>query len=184
MKIVTKRFLLRDFIQADEPAFFAYRADPRYAEFCSQEEVSPNHTCELLRLFKQWAAESPRCNYQLAIIDRRKPQELVGCCGLRQEHSDSDWAELGIELAPQFWGRYAYAIEIASALIEFGFRNLGLKEIRGVSISANLRVARLAQRYGFVAVDTRSSPDWMGERGWHQIEWQLKRESWESFAIH
>ncbi|MGL4881287.1 MAG: GNAT family N-acetyltransferase [Waterburya sp.] len=176
MKIFTKRFILRDFIKEDEPAFFAYRADPRYAEFCTPEELTPNHTRQLLNLFNHWASEHPRRNYQFAIIDRRKAQELIGCCGLRQEGYDCDnRAEIGIELAPQFWGRYAYAIEIAKALIDFGFHDLGLQEIRGISVSANLRVARLAERYGFVAIATSSS-----ERRWNQTEWQLTRQSWET----
>ncbi|NMG10709.1 GNAT family N-acetyltransferase [Brasilonema sp. UFV-L1] len=182
MEIVTKRFLLRDFIKEDEQEFFAYHADSRYAEFCAPEEVAPSHTRELLCLFSQWAAQRPRLNYQLAIARRQNSQELIGCCGLRRESHDSDKAELGIELAPQFWGRYAYAIEVAIALIEFGFRELELKEIRGISVSANLRVARLAHRYGFVIIGTRPSPDWMRERGWSQIEWQLTRESWESLS--
>ncbi|MBN3905108.1 MAG: GNAT family N-acetyltransferase [Nostoc sp. NMS1] len=182
MEIVTKRFLLRDFIKEDEPSFFAYRADPRYAEFCTPEEVAPSYTRELLCLFGQWADEHPRLNYQLAIVDRRSLQELIGCCGLRRDSHGSDRAELGIELAPQFWGRYAYAIEVAKALIEFGFRDLALKEIRGISVSANLRVTRLAHRYGFVAIGTLPSPDWMCERGWSQTEWQLTQESWESVA--
>ncbi|MBD2123252.1 GNAT family N-acetyltransferase [Trichocoleus sp. FACHB-262] len=182
MEIVTKRFLLRDFIQEDEPAFMAYHADPKYAEFCAPEEVSPNRTRELLHLFGQWATESPRRNYQLAIRDRRKLHELIGCGGLRREGYGADQAELGIELAPQFWGRYAYAIEIAQALIHFGFRDLGLKEIRGVSVSANLRVTRLAQRYGFVEVGPRPSPSWMTARGWSQTEWQLTREAWEHLS--
>ena len=183
MEIVTKRFLLRDFIKEDEPSFFAYHADPRYAQFCAPEEVAPSYTRELLSLFGQWAAERPRLNYQLAIVDRRNSQELlIGCCGLRRESHTSDQAELGIELAPQFWGRYAYAIEVANAVIEFGFRDLGLKEIRGISVSANLRVARLAHRYGFVAIGTRPTPDWMCERGWSQTEWQLTQESWESLS--
>ena len=179
MEIVTKRFLLRDFIKEDEPAFFTYRAEPRYAEFCAPEEVVPSHTRELLRLFSQWAAERPRRNYQLAIVLRRNSRELIGCCGLRRESDDANWAELGIELAPQFWSRYAYAVEVANALIEFGFRDLELKEIRGFSVSANRRVARLAQKYGFVAIDTPYSPEWMRERGWRQTEWQLTRESWD-----
>jgi len=179
MEIVTKRFLLRDFTPEDAPAFLAYHAEPRYAEFCAPEDVTPRQTLELLRLFSQWAAESPRRNYQLAIRDRRKSLELIGCGGLRREGYGADQAELGIELAPQFWGRYAYAIEIAHALIEFGFRDLGLKEIRGISVSANLRVARLAQRYGFVEIGQHPSPDWMTARGWSQTEWQLTRETWE-----
>ena len=174
----TKRFLLRDFIQEDEPAFLAYHADPRYAEFCSSAEVTPSFTHELLQRFMQWAIEVPRSNYQLAIVDRRN-RELIGCGGLRQEGYAAGQAELGIELAPQFWGRYAYAIEIGKALIDFGFRNLGLKEIIGVSVSANLRVSRLAERYGFQAVGTQPGSDWMRARGWSQIEWRLTRESWE-----
>jgi [ribosomal protein S5]-alanine N-acetyltransferase len=178
MEIVTQRFLLRDFIPADEPAFSAYRADPRSTEFCAAAEVTRSFSRELLQRFSQWAAEFPRRHYQLAVVDRRSSQ-LVGCAGLRREQNNSDWAELGIELASQFWGRYAYAIEIAAALIEFGFRDLDLQEIRGISVSANRRVTRLAQRYGFVAISTPPSPDWMKERGWHHIEWQLTRQIWK-----
>jgi [ribosomal protein S5]-alanine N-acetyltransferase len=178
MEIVTQRFLLRDFIPEDEPAFSAYRADPRYAEFCTAAEVTTRFSHELLQLFKQWATELPRRHYQLAIVDRRSPQ-LIGCAGLRREKENADWAELGIELAPQFWGRYAYAVEVAAALIEFGFRTLDLQEIRGISVSANRRVARLAQRYGFVAISTLPGLAWMQERGWHQIEWQLTRQTWK-----
>ncbi len=182
MKIITKRFLLRDFTGEDEPAFFAYHSDPRYAEFCSPEEVTPEHTRKLVNLFMQWATERPRRNYQLAITDLGNPRELLGCCGLRCESYALGQAELGIELAPKYWGRYRYAIEVVAALLEFGFHNLALQEVRGISINANVRVARLAQRYGFVVVGTRSDSDWLRARGWSQTEWQLTREKWESIS--
>jgi ribosomal-protein-alanine N-acetyltransferase len=178
IEITTKRFLLRDFVQEDEPAFLAYHTDPRYAEFCSAEEVAPDFTHQLFQRFMQWASAVPRRNYQFAIVDRRNLQ-LIGCGGLRQDGYVTRQAELGIELAPQYWGRYAYAIEVGKALIDFGFRGLELKEIIGLSISANLRVARLAERYGFQAIDTQPGSDWMRVRGWSQIKWQLARESWE-----
>ncbi|MBN8564195.1 MAG: GNAT family N-acetyltransferase [Leptolyngbya sp. UWPOB_LEPTO1] len=178
MEIITKRFLLRDFVQEDEPAFLAYHADPRYAEFCSPEEVTPDFTDQLFQRFMEWATDVPRCNYQLAVIDRRN-LELIGCGGLRQDNDATGQAELGIELAPLYWGRYAYAIEIGKALIDFGFRNLGLEEIIGISVSANLRVSRLAERYGFQVLDAQPGSDWMQMQGWSQIKWQLTRESWE-----
>lgn len=178
MEILTKRFLLRDFVQEDASAFFAYHADPRYAEFCSPEEVTPGFTHQLFQQFRQWATEVPRCNYQLAIVDRRN-LELIGCGGLRQDGYATGQAELGIELAPQHWGRYAYAIEIGKALIDFGFCNLGLEKIIGISVNVNLRVSRLAERYGFQAIDTQPGSDWMQMQGWSQIKWQLTRESWE-----
>jgi RimJ/RimL family protein N-acetyltransferase len=178
MEIITKRFLLRDFVQEDEPAFLAYHADPRYAEFCSPEEVTLDFTHQLFQRFMQWATEVPRCNYQLAIVDRRN-LELIGCGGLRQDRDAAGQAELGIELAPHYWGRYAYAIEIGKALIDFGFRDLGLEKIIGISVNVNLKVSRLAERYGFRAIDTQSGSDWMQMQGWSQIKWQMTRESWE-----
>ncbi len=95
---------------------------------------------------------------------------MLGCCGLRGERYGADKAELGIELAPQYWGCYRYAIEVASDLLEFGFGELGLQEVRGFSISANARVTRLAHRYGFVAISSRPGSDWMQARGWSQTE--------------
>jgi len=181
VEIITKRFLLRDFIQEDEPAFLAYHADPRYAEFCSPEEVALDFTHQLFQRFMQWSTEVPRHNYQLAIVDHRN-LELIGCGGLRQDGDAAGQAELGIELAPQYWGRYAYAIEVGKALIDFGFRDLELEEIVGISVNANLRVSRLAERYGFRAIATQLGSDWMQMQGWNQIKWQLTRESWEHWV--
>jgi [ribosomal protein S5]-alanine N-acetyltransferase len=178
VEVLTKRFLLRDFVQEDESAFLAYHADPRYAEFCSPEEVTPDFSHQLLQRFIQWATEVPRHNYQLAIVDRRNLQ-LIGCGGLRQDGYAAGQAELGIELAPQYWGRYAYAIEVGKALIDFGFRDLELEKILGISVSANLKVSRLAECYGFQAIGTQSGSDWMQMQGWSQIKWQLTKESWE-----
>jgi len=179
MELVTKRFLLRDFVGEDAPAFEAYHSDPRSLEFYGAEEAKPEHARELIELFRAWAAEQPRLNYQLAIIRRDEPHALVGCCGLRTEGSTQGKAELGIELVPHYWGRYGYAIEVMCALVEFGFRSLGLKEIYGSTVSANSRVGRLASSFGAVAV-TRPTPAWMSARGWSQIEWQITREQWEN----
>ena len=178
MEVITNRFLLREFTYDLEPALLAYHADPRYAEFCKPEEVKPDYTRELLRLFIQWANEEPRRNYQFAIVPLQNPKVLLGCCGLRGEGYSDDSSELGIELAPDYWGRYRYAIEVASGLLEFGFRELRLQEVRGFSKSANARVTRLAHRYGFVAVSSRPGSDWMQARGWSQTGWQLTRERW------
>lgn len=133
-------------------------------------------------LFRSWAAERPRRNYQLAIIRRREPQQLVDCCGLRSAESAAGRAELGIELAPQYWGRYAYAIEVMRALAEFGFDRLELNEIYGSTVSVNARIARLAGSLGAVAV-ARPSPAWMLARGWSQVEWQITRERWQSSRL-
>jgi [ribosomal protein S5]-alanine N-acetyltransferase len=178
MEIVTNSFLLRDFHEEDATAFLEYHVDPRSLEFYEAEEVKPGYAQQLLETFNNWAAEEPRRNYQFAIVQRQGSQ-LVGCCGLRSADSEAGKAELGIELAPEFWGRYRYAIEIMKALVEFGFGNLQFREIYGSTVSANVRIARLASSFGAV-VRTRPTPAWMAAQGWAKIEWYVTREQWES----
>ncbi|MGH6902894.1 MAG: GNAT family N-acetyltransferase [Geminicoccaceae bacterium] len=178
MEIVTARLLLRDFDEGDRAAFLAYHSDPRFLAFYGPQEADPGHAGGLLETFRLWAEERPRSNYQLAVAQAREPQALVGCCGLRGTPC-AGRAELGIELAPEYWGRYGYAIEVTDALLEFGFCALGLREIRGLTVSANARVGRLASWFGAVALATRPGSAWMLGRAARATEWRITRESWE-----
>lgn len=179
MEITTRRFLLRDFVPWDTPAFEAYHADPRSAEFYGGEQLNPGHARELLGLFRSWAGEQPRLNYQLAIVRRDAAQTLIGCCGLRLAGEAAGRAELGIELAPDYWGRYRYAIEVMLALVDVGFTDMELREIYGGTVSANSRIARLAASFGATAA-VRPGPEWMAARGWQQVEWRISREQWRA----
>ncbi|CAN5793556.1 hypothetical protein BH20PSE1_BH20PSE1_17600 [soil metagenome] len=67
-------------------------------------------------------------------------------------------------------------------MIEFGFTELGLQQIFGSTISANARVKRLAIWFGATEIMRGPGPAWMQERGWHQTEWQITRETCERNA--
>ncbi len=179
MEIVTKRFLLRDFVESDRAPFLDYQSDPRSQLFYEPSEASPENSTRLFETFCTWAFEHPRLNYQLAIVQRREPYVLVGCCGLREKECDAGEMELGIELAPNYWGQYAYAIEVGRALLDFGFRELRLKVSSGSTVSANMRIARLAEWIGAEVVATRPGSTWMSERGWSEVDWQITREQWD-----
>jgi len=109
-------------------------------------------------------------------VQGRKPDVLVGCCGLRGGGCNAGEMELGIELAPNYWGRYAYAIEVGRALLDFGFRELRLDVISGSTVSANVRIARLAEWVGAEVVAVRPGSRWMSERGWSEVDWRITRE--------
>ncbi len=179
MEILTRRFLLRDFLPEDAPAFKAYHADPRSLEFYGAEQATAGHAGELLDLFRAWAAELPRRNYQLAIVRRDTAQTLVGCCGLRSADALPGTAELGIELAPDYWGRYKYATEVLQSLARFGFDELGLQEVFGSTVSANRRMVRLLESSGATTI-VGITPRWMSANGWTQVEWRLARADWNS----
>jgi RimJ/RimL family protein N-acetyltransferase len=177
MEIVTARLVLREFVEADAPSFAAYHADPRHARFYTPEEAEPARVLRLLGLFRGWACEAPRSNYQLAIATRGAPSEVIGCAGIRREGRGDRQAELGIELAPEHWGK-GYATEATTALLAFGFRDLDLWRITADSVDANERIARLLLRLGFEAIGTRPGTGWMRARGWSHAEWLLTRDRW------
>ncbi len=179
MQILTKRFLLREFTPEDADAFEAYHADPRMKEFYSEEQAAPGHVRELMSLIMSWADESPRTNYQFAVERLNAPGKLIGCCGLRRAENGPGRAELGIELAPEHWGRYRYAEEIILELLRFGFGTLGLDEIYGIAVSANTRIGRLVKLLGADAHEL-PTPEWMLDKGWRRIEWSTSSERWKT----
>ncbi|MGC1310168.1 MAG: GNAT family N-acetyltransferase [Phormidesmis sp.] len=178
MEIVTRRFLLRDFVEWDRSPFLEYQADPRSQIFRRPSTASLEQATRLFETFQTWASERPRLNYQLAIAQRQEPYTLVGCCGLRGRGCNTGEMELGIELAPTYWGRYAYAIEVGRALLDFGFGELQLDVISGSTVSANTRITKLAEWIGAEVIEIRPGAAWMRDRGWSEVNWQITQERW------
>jgi ribosomal-protein-alanine N-acetyltransferase len=179
VEIVTPRLILREFTPEDLPAFLAHQADPRLLEFYGPEDLGADQTRDLVERFIRWAAESPRRNYQFAIARREDSKELIGSCGVRLEGCEAGRAEFGLQLAPEHWGR-GFATEAARATLGFGFRDLGLQEIRGVTVTENVRVQGLVAKLGFNQMETRPGPAWMRDRGWSETVWGMTTERWPS----
>jgi len=172
VEITTPRLLLREFTAADLPALVDLEADPRYREFYGPGETGPDFTRSLLDRFLAWSAESPRLNYQLAVTRREDPTTAIGSCGVRLHGCAPGMAEFGMGIAAQHWGQ-GLASEAARAMLEFAFRDLGLREVRGITVTQNTRVQHLVTKLGFTRVETRPGPDWMQARGLTHTEWRL-----------
>ena len=181
MEITTTRLVLREYLPEDEPAFVAYQSDPRAQEFYDPAHAQSGGPQTLVPLFIRWAGEVPRHNWQLAIATREGPATLIGSAGLRQAEMPQGVAEIGLELAPDYWGR-GFASEAARVLITFGFTTLGLTNVRGTTVSANERVTRLVRRLGFRRVAEAEGSAWLAARGWREVTWELRREDWHAAA--
>lgn len=178
MDISTPRFLLRDFGEADRAGFVRYQMDPRYRRLYDLDDAHMSSANELFSLFLRWQEEVPRRNFQLGIVDKRSCH-LCGSAGLRKERGPDDVAVLGIELSADNWGHFRLAVEVAEALIEFGFKELGLQTIVGDTASGNRRIEKLARWFGAELTDERPGPPWMERRGWKEVDWTLSRAQWQ-----
>ena len=177
MRIETSRYLLRDFSEADRQPFIDYQMGPRYRRLYDFDELDEGRAHELFDRFGFWREQAPRQNFQVGVFELGSSR-ICGCAGLRQDSKPVGTAVLGLELAPDYWGRYRAAIEIASALIEYGFYTLNLKSIIGDTASGNSRVERLARWFGATNIDRRDGPEWMKVRGWQAIDWALTPDAW------
>lgn len=173
------RFLLRDFHYDDRDAFIAYQSDPRYLRLYDFNPGDVERADKLFELFMAWQGDEPRVNFQLGIFDRRSGR-LCGSAGLRK--SNPDVAVLGIELAPSEWGRFRLALDVVTALLDFGFGTLQLNAVVGDTASGNTRVEKLARWFGARIVARRPGPEWMQARGWQEVDWSLGRKEWETAA--
>ena len=177
MLIHTARFVIRDFDESDRAEFVGYQRDARYRHLYDLPDDGGQRAGELFDLFAAWKRELPRRNVQVGIFDRVSGR-LCGCCGLRQSDVTAGTATFGIELTPDDWGRYRLAVEVAAALIDYGFSELALYRIIGDTASGNRLVEKLARLFGATIVARRDGPDWMVARGWVEVDWALPRTAW------
>ncbi len=183
-RLESKRFILRDFTPSDRAAFVAYQMDDRYRALYGTPDNDRTRASSnaLFDRFLAWQEEQPRRNFQVGIFDKSSG-DLLGCVGLRGKDLPVDTAIFGIELSPSHWGRYRAAIEASTMMIAFGFRELDLASIMGVTASDNKRIARLADWFGAEVVAERhaseNSPEWTTECGTAKVDWSLKRTIWD-----
>lgn len=176
MRLECERVSLRDFRAEDVAAFQRLHADPRYMQYYGPEVADLEHQSKLVERFVETARAQPRRDFTLAIVDRATSQ-LIGCGSLRTAGQDDGHAEFGFGLSANYWGR-GLATEAAAALLAFGFDALKLEEIRGQSVTQNVRVARLVSRLGFGKRREYEGAAWMSARAWTHTEWSLTKTAW------
>ncbi|MDO8837934.1 MAG: GNAT family protein [Parvibaculum sp.] len=148
LPIGTPRLVLRDFTVRDLDDVHAY---------ASLEEVTrhliwgPNtlaQSRETIRGFLDDQKQKPRVSFDLAIVLRGgKRPRVIGGVGLKFADWERRTGDLGYALHPDYWG-HGYAAEAAQALMEAGFRELGLQRIYATCDQRNKASARVMERLG------------------------------------
>jgi ribosomal-protein-alanine N-acetyltransferase len=84
------------------------------------------------------------------IVFAEAPESMVGSVGLFNWRSEPEAAaELGYDLAPEWWGRGLMS-EAIGAVIAFAFDRLGLAYLEGMVLVGNDRSCRTLERMGFL----------------------------------
>lgn len=102
---------------------------------------------------------------------------IIGSVDFNRRHED-DVLEIGYTLHPDYWGR-GYVPEAARALIDLGFKELGLHKIELTCFGYNVQSQRVAEKLGFtLEARIRDRKDAQGNRC-DSLIYGLLRSEWE-----
>ena len=123
--IRTDRLLLRDFRREDFDDVHVYGQDPEVARYMPWGPNTPEQTREFLEKALVQQGTLPRFDFGFAIEHEGK---VVGAVALHLRDVANRTVELGYCLASAHWRR-GIVSEAAHALVDAGFRKLGLHRI-------------------------------------------------------
>ena len=178
MECRTARLLLRDFREDDWPAVLAYQSNPLYLRYYAWTERMPESVQAFVRGFVTHQSQQPRTRFQLAIVLPETGQ-LIGNCGIRQESPESEEAEIGYELDPEYWGR-GYATEAAREMLAFGFTELGLHRVSSWCVADNTASEHVLEKLGLRLEGRVREKKYYKGRWWDVLLYGIVKQEWDA----
>ena len=125
---------------------FGLSIDSRYLQFCEWDNRKRADVEAFIKIFIEQQQQLPRIKFQLAVV-LKSEDKLIGNGGIRKQNIESNQAELGYEISPDYWGK-GYATEAASTILKFRFEDFKLYQFtRAVSLK-NMASRRDLQKIG------------------------------------
>jgi RimJ/RimL family protein N-acetyltransferase len=145
--IETARLILRPWREADRTPYATMMADPEVGYWLGGALSEAQANAQTDRFMADSGAAGPG----FLAIERRDDGAFLGAACLREVpagHPLAEEVEIGWRLAPSAWGA-GYATEAARALLDHGFRGLGIPEIVTFTAASNVRSRAVMDRLAF-----------------------------------
>jgi len=144
--LTTSRLLLRNIVPEDAEALFAIRSDEESMKYSGQDLYkSLAETISVIKMMEERYVHKRSLRW---CIKLKGDDKLIGTCTLFHFDEGYHRAETGYELNRAFWGK-GIMTEAMSAILTFGFSELGLHRIEAVIDIENERSKNLLIRLGF-----------------------------------
>ncbi|QYR22553.1 GNAT family N-acetyltransferase [Paenibacillus sp. sptzw28] len=146
MILETNRLIIRDFKTEDLEDVHVYASNPLVVEHMIWGPNSIEDTQSFINRVIEMQKEVPRQGFEFAVVIKAS-NRLIGGCGI---HLCGQFqGEIGYCFNHLFWGN-GFATEAAGALIEFGFRELGLHRIYATCRPDNIGSASVMKKVGMI----------------------------------
>ena len=146
MQLKTTRLLIRDFIDTDLDAVYAYGSDPEVVRYMVFPPSTLAGTREHIARCMALALVQPRCVYDMGIV-LRSTGEIIGGITLGVFDPPAGEAAFSYLLNRAMWGQ-GFATEALTEMLRFGFTQLGLQRIADSCAAENSASARVMEKCG------------------------------------
>ena len=142
----TSRLVLRRIQPEDAQALFAIFSDQQAMEFYGHEpHRSLDDTREMIALVQARYARREELRWGITL---QGDDQLIGSCSFHHFDWGCRRAETGYALHPAYW-RKGIMTEAVSAILTYGFAELGLHRVEAIIDIANTRSKDLLLKLGF-----------------------------------
>ena len=145
MKIITEteRLYLREFIEEDGIHFFEMNNDPDVIKYIGD---GPFESLKAATNFLKNYQDYKKNNMGRWAVCLKETEEFLGWCGLKY-HPEENMVEVGYRFYKKNWNK-GYATESAKASIDYGFKELNLKEIYAHAHIENFKSHKVIEKCG------------------------------------
>lgn len=176
--ITTERLVLREITEVDHEWYLKHFSLPEIVDgtgFPAPKDMAAARE-ELESYIMKLFRESTGIRWGITF---KGSDELIGSCGFyKWEHDPHRRIETGYDLHPAHWGK-GIMKEAMTAIIDYGFENMGLNRITLLAVSFNERSIALARRMGFVREGTLRENAFFRDGFYDDEYFAMLRSDWE-----
>ncbi len=154
--IETERLRLRQLNLNDCEFILQLLNDPDWLRFIGDRQVRSFEDANQY-LTNGPIAMAEKYGHALMMVETKSGNTKIGLCGLIRRDTLPD-VDLGYAYLPQFRGQ-GYALEAASATLNYGFKDLNLSKIVAITTQDNEASIRLLGKLGFEYEEVFNSSD-------------------------
>jgi RimJ/RimL family protein N-acetyltransferase len=141
--IETDRLLIREFVEDDSAAFYAFNSDPEVMRHTGEP---PSESVEQVRQLIRAYPDYREHGYGRWAVVYKPDDRVVGFNGLKYL-DDLDEVDLGYRFRSDYWG-LGIATESSLDVVRYGFETLGMERIIGLVLPENTGSIRVLEKVG------------------------------------
>lgn len=163
IELETARLVIREYTPDDVDAILRYSTEQPGIFFHESPVASRADVQRWLDELLRLAMETNRLRHQFA-VDLRESGVLIGSARVHIDVPDDRQGSVGYAFGREHWGK-GIATEAATAMLDFGFGDLGLHRIEATIDPENTASVRVAEKLG-MRLEGRMRERFSTREGW------------------